>query len=158
MKLIELSAQIENVSADALIYSTNQYLRLSGGVGASLLRKYGHAVQEVLDQHLRNRNQEIVPVGTIFEGIVPGMPWNRVFHTVATDLNYMANPIIVRRIVKICLAECAQDDSINSIVLSALGCGWGNMKYPDFTSILTEELESLENSDIFTVTLVNNEI
>ena len=91
-----------------------------------------------------------------FEGVVPAMPWKRVFHAVATDLNYMANPIIVRRIVKICLAECEQDDSIDSIVFSALGCGWGNMKYADFISILIEELEPYKNADAFTVTLVNN--
>ncbi len=156
MKLIQLNSQIENVAADALVYSTNPYLRLTGGVGASLLEKYGFAVQEILDQQLKNPGQDSVAIGSVFEGVVPGMPWKRVFHTVATDLAYMTNPKIVRRIVKICLAECEQDHSIGSVAFSAIGCGWGSMRYVDFISILTEELEPYEESDAFTVTLVNN--
>ena len=141
MKFIEIKGQIEDIEADALVYSTNQNLRLTGGVGASLFKRYGYPAQAILDKHLSNLNTDTVDVGSIFEGTIEGMPWKRVFHTVATDLNYETNPEIVRDIIKACLESCESDYSINSIAFSALGSGFGSLKYPEFVKILNKGLE-----------------
>ncbi len=154
MKTIEIQENIELFQADALVYSTNQNLYLSGGVGACLVKKYGHEVQEILDSYLREVDGEIVEVGTIVEGKLGAMPWKRVFHTVATDLNYDTNAAVVSKIIEEVLERCELDYSINSIVFSALGAGYGSLDYKKFVVLLNEKLKDY-SSETFKVYVAN---
>lgn len=54
-----------------------------------MVKKYGYPVQEKLDVYISIVGIDTVDVGTIVEGRIENMPWKRVFHTVATNLNYL---------------------------------------------------------------------
>ncbi|WP_428242022.1 macro domain-containing protein [Gynuella sp.] len=148
------NSDISKFEADALIYSTNQNFNLSGGVGKSLVREYGIGIQSLLDRKLRELNLDEVPVGTIIEGGISQVPWKRIFHVVATDLDYETDSKIVRSILRECFEVCEIDYSINTIALSALGCGYGSMKESEFINILKEEYYPYGKAGTFKVILV----
>ncbi len=129
---------IIKVKADALIYSTNIDLRLSGGVGAALLQKYGSEIQDKLFETIDNTGRQVANIGEVFECTVPTMPWKVVYHTVATNDMYETQAETVHSIIKYCLLDCDGKDGIDSIVMSALGCGWGDLSHSDFIDIITE--------------------
>ncbi len=151
MQAIEIEKDILDINSDALVYSTNQNLSLSGGVGACLLHKYGYELQSILDRALSKSGVDTVCVGTIVEGHSQSMPWRRVFHTVATDLDYNTDFGVVKNIVREVLERCELDHAINSITFSALGCGYGSGKYTEFLYLLNDVLKdySIETFSVF---------
>lgn len=135
--------------ADALIYSTNVQLMLSGGVGACLLRRYGRSFQADLHAQLAASGRKLAAVGDVFLTRTPGLPWKRVYHVVATDPFYRTDPEVVRCILTRCLTECSADPAISSVVTSALGAGYGDLAFPLFLEIASElSLRDLQLSDI----------
>ncbi|AJQ95739.1 macro domain-containing protein [Gynuella sunshinyii] len=155
MELVEINANIESFEADALVYSTNQYLHLSGGVGQALVKKYGVEVQNILDRYLRVKNIDEVEVGTIVESVSDNMPWKRVFHTVATDKEYETQKSVVEKIIRYVLETCEVDFSISSVAFSALGSGFGSLTYEEFMKIMRRELVRYQLSSAFKVYVVN---
>ena len=154
MKLIHHTGPIEDFNADALVYSTNQQLHLTGGVGAALVSKWGPRVQHFLDERRSEYPSGIVPVGTVIDGAIEGLPYRRIFHSVATSTDYETSVDTVRRIIQYCWEECDIDFSISTVAFSALGSGYGDMHYDEFSSILDTELRAYSASS-FKVVLVN---
>ena len=148
MKIIELTEDIVNFEADVLVYSTNQNLNLSGGVGACLVEKYGYSVQYLLDKFIENTPDNEVAVGSVFEGHTENMPWKKVFHTVATDLEYCTDTKIVSNIIREVLDICELDYSINSIVFSALGAGFGSLTYDEFILLINAILSEYSDQTL----------
>ena len=145
MQAIELEKDILDIDSDALVYSTNQNLHLSGGVVACLVKKYVYGIQTVLDRYLAVEGVEAVSVGTIVEGHLDSMPWRRVFHTVATDLDYDTDLLKVKNIICEVLERCELDFAIKSVVFSALGCGFGSGTYAEFLNLLNDCLKEYSN-------------
>tara|TARA_B100000745_G_scaffold245326_1_gene167455 strand:+ start:461 stop:943 length:483 start_codon:yes stop_codon:yes gene_type:complete len=151
MQLIEHTGAIEDYPSDALVYSTNQQLILSGGVGAALVKKYGNAIQEHLSKQLNSYPTGLVPVGTVFDCAIDGLPYKRIFHSIATDLDYETEKATVSKIIRYCLHECDIDFAIASVVFSALGSGYGSLTYAEFIRLLKQELEDYVDSDLIVV-------
>ncbi len=138
MKRRILLENICDLKADVLIYSTNIDLRLRGGVGAALLKKYGHEIQEKLFYTIDKTGRKIADIGEVLECTVASMPWKTVFHTVATNEMYETQAETVRSILNYCLNKCVDKGDIKSVVTSALGCGWGDLLHSDFIDIATD--------------------
>jgi O-acetyl-ADP-ribose deacetylase (regulator of RNase III) len=133
---------ITTCAADALIYSTNVQLMLSGGVGACLLARYGKRFQDDLYALLDASGRRLASVGEVFVTSTTGLPWKKVYHVVATDPFYNTAPMVVRRILTQCLAECSTDSDISSVVMSPLGAGYGDLEFPQFLEIVSELSEA----------------
>lgn len=92
MKRSILQADIVEVGADALIYSTNVQLMLSGGVGACLLKKLGPEFQNELYRKIDRDQRKLAKVGEVFFSENPACPWKVIVHTIATDPFYNTDP------------------------------------------------------------------
>lgn len=133
---------IVQFNADALIYSTNADLRLSGGVGAALKNEYGQEIQDKLFNSIDITDRKIADLGEVFECRLPSMPWKAVYHTVATNDLYETRSETIYSILRYCLNDCLKKGGIHSVVTSALGCGWGDLSHADFIDIITDVTET----------------
>jgi hypothetical protein len=136
MNRILCRTDITTYAADALIYSTNVQLMLSGGVGASLLQRFGKRFEDDLFAQLHRSGRKLASVGEIFATRTVGLPWKVVYHVVATDPFYKTDPEVVRSILDRCLAGCSDDPDIASVIMSPLGAGYGNLALPVFLEMV----------------------
>ncbi|MCM8540839.1 MAG: macro domain-containing protein [Lentisphaeraceae bacterium] len=155
MKLIELKEDILNVKSDALIYSTNTRLSLSGGVGAALMKKFGHELQTELINESDGFGFELASLGDVFEARTNNMPWVKVFHTICLDGNYIADEQIVRSVLVKALNKCEETKEVLTVSISALGTGYGSLSYPSFKKILTEIIREIRYQTIDEIYLCN---
>ena len=58
---------IVDAVADAIVFSSNEHLFLSGGAGASLLGKHGRPLQEAMHRIMAGRGIKVAPRGAVFE-------------------------------------------------------------------------------------------
>lgn len=137
MRRLIRNANAIEVAGDALLYSTNTQLALTGGVGAALLSRFGLGIQQGLS---RAANGKTVKVGALFETSVPGLPWRRIFHSIATDEHYHTEPNVVSGILSRCFARCGEL-GYSRLVTSALGTGYGDLGLVEFVRILDLALE-----------------
>ena len=145
MKRQLIRLNIVDVQADALIYSTNVQLLLTGGVGAALMTRFGPRIQDALGAAAGRPTAE---VGEVFETSLSGIPWKTIFHTVATDKLYYTRPEIVLAILRKCFRRCVELQTIKSIITSPLGCGYGDLDVGQFLRIAAEVCAELEKSAI----------
>lgn len=138
MKLFLKHSDITTENADALIYSTNVQLMLSGGVGACLLEKFGTKFQDVLLKCVDSTERQLADVGEVFMTPLDFCPWKVVFHTVATDPLYNTNPKVVHSIIAQCLSECINLGEVKTIVTSPLGAGYGDLPFSKFLDIVSD--------------------
>lgn len=137
MKRRLLLGDITGVEADALVYSTNVQLMLSGGVGASLVRRYGPSFQEELYRCIDSSGRKLAEVGEIFTTSPSQCPWKIVFHTVATDPLYNTDTVVVDSILTRCFDSCIHAGDIQSIVFSPLGTGYGDLPLEKFLDLVS---------------------
>lgn len=120
---------------DALIFSTNEHLFLSGGAGASLLGVHGRPLQAAMDHALASSGRKVAERGSVFE-IAPAATWPfRLFAVVAANGFYETWEPDTRRAVEQVLARCSELPEIKHVAITALGTGYGNMEIEDFVSI-----------------------
>jgi O-acetyl-ADP-ribose deacetylase (regulator of RNase III) len=147
---------ITESDVDAVIYSTNPNLLLSGGVGKALVTKFGQEIQERLAESaaidLRNESR----LGAVVSCKVASMPWRLLLHTVVTDDTYTTDPDIVRSALIRSLDICDQSYGVHSIAVSALGCGYGDLPHSKFMDILKVVVEQYAHSDLRRITVVCN--
>ncbi|MFD2256771.1 macro domain-containing protein [Luteolibacter algae] len=148
MKRVLRNTDITTVAADALIYSTNVNLMLSGGVGACLLKKFGNDFQDDLYRQLGSSNRRYAEVGEIFISNRPGDPWHLIVHTIATDPMYHTKPETVSSLVSRFFDICSSRADVRSLVMSPLGAGYGDLDLPLFLKIVSEVTERFEHTDI----------
>lgn len=127
MKRYIIHADIVTVEADALIYSTNVRLALTGGVGAALVREYGIGIQIALQDQSLGTGRQLADVGEVFTTWIAGAPWKRVFHAIATDEQYHTEAARVRAILRACFRRCEESNDLRTIVCSVLGAGYGDL-------------------------------
>jgi hypothetical protein len=70
-----------------------------------------------------------------FESHIPGSPWKRVFHTIATTELYHTDPAVVTSLLRRCLTRCITTGDLRTITCSALGTGYGDLELPHFFQI-----------------------
>jgi len=104
--------------SDVLVYSTNVFLNCSGGVGSTLLTRYGNRFQEDLHNLLKSSNVNYASQGSIYEHVSEGMPYKAVFHTVPCDGFYDTSKEIVSDILRRCMDQPEEFIRIASEVLS----------------------------------------
>lgn len=143
--------------ADAVVFSTNEHLFLSGGAGASLLGVHGRPLQQAMDRALAATGSQVAHRGSVFE-IEPQATWtSRLFAVVAADGFYETSREDTRAALERVLRRCADLGSIRTVVTTALGTGYGNMEIEDFVVLFCEveipgSMKSLElviHSDLF---------
>ena len=140
MKVNLKHLDVVECSADALIYSTNVLLNCSGGVGSTLMTRYGNHIQSDLHQLLQAAGKKFASRGDVYEFVSEGMPYKMVFHTVPCDGFYETSREIVTEIMVRCLERCVELGEIRSIAISALASGYGNMEVSEFLQISSEVL------------------
>lgn len=143
-----LKADIVEVEADALIYSTNVQLMLSGGVGACLLKKLGPSFQNELYRKIDMELRKLADVGEVFYSEMSECPWKLVVHTIATDPFYYTDPEVVRSILKKAFSELSGRQNINSVVMSPIGAGYGDLNIEVFLDLVSQESAKYEESSI----------
>ena len=153
MKRILQNTDIMGVRADALIYSTNVQLMLSGGVGACLLEKFGDDFQSNLYRQLNPTGRKLAEVGEIFLTDTGGDPWKLVIHTIATDPMYHTDPDIVSSLVTRSFDICSKRGDINSLVMSPLGAGYGDLDLDIFLRIVDDVATQFDGSGIKSITV-----
>jgi O-acetyl-ADP-ribose deacetylase (regulator of RNase III) len=147
---------IVEAAADAIVFSTNEHLFLSGGAGASLLGKHGKGLQEAMHRALAAKGIKVAPRGSVFE-IEPAETWGRMFAVVAANGFYETSREDTEAALKKVLKLCALQESVKSVTVTALGTGYGNMEIEDFVEIFCrvnvpssiETFELLIHGDIF---------
>lgn len=139
---------IIDVPADALVYSTNVQLMLTGGVGAALLARFGIHVQIDLQSRSLGGGRQLADVGEVLETQISGSPWKHVFHTIATNEAYHTEPDVVRSVLRSCLRRSVQAGDVASIVCSALGTGYGDLDLARFIQIAEEVCREFDNSPL----------
>ena len=137
MKTIKQSNLLDE-PVDALIYSTNVLLNLTGGVGAQLLERFGTSLQTSLHNQLRAQGKRFATRGDAIELVLPSMPWKIVFHTIPCDPMYHTTPEIVARTLRRCFDRCLERGDIASVATSAIATGYGDMVMEDFISIFDD--------------------
>ena len=152
MKLGILNADIVSVTADALIYSTNVQLMLSGGVGACLLEKFGNQFQNELYRQIDSSGRKLAEVGEVFITEPKDTPWQVVYHTIATDPLYYTDPKVVRSIIQSCLEDC-RNRKLTTIVMSPLGAGYGDLELGEFIQIVSDEAAKAEATGVENLTI-----
>ena len=139
---------IVDVNADALIYSTNYQLMLSGGVGACLYQKFGNEFQNDLYRKIDSLGRKCANIGEVFFSDMQEGPWKVIVHTVATDPFYHTDPAIVRTILRQAFAYLADCLTVKTVVMSLLGTGYGDLPIDSFLKIVTDESRAFEESNI----------
>ena len=147
---------IVDTVADAIVFSTNEHLFLSGGAGASLLGKHGKPLQEAMHRIMAKRGIKVAPRGSVFE-IEPAETWGRMFAVVAANGFYETTREDTEAALCEVLRRCAAIGGVKTVAITALGTGYGNMEIEDFAALfcgieIPEPLESLElviHSEIF---------
>lgn len=157
MKRSIICRDIVELPSDALIYSTNVRLMLTGGVGAAILKKFGIRVQIELQDQSLGSGRQMADVGEVLETRIPGSPWKRVFHTIATDEMYRTDPQVVRAILLRCLRRCAESADLRAITCSALGAGYGDLELTAFVAIADEVCSEFEDSGIQSFAVVSRD-
>ena len=155
MNIVELHQDILTIKSDALIYSTNTRLSLSGGVGAALVKKYGQGIQTELINQSAGFGFEIADLGDVYEAKTENMPWVKVFHAICLDGTYIVSEEIVRKILTKTFKKCDENKEIKTVSVSALGTGYGSFTYSEFKKVLGEVLVSLNPKSITEVFLCN---
>jgi O-acetyl-ADP-ribose deacetylase (regulator of RNase III) len=139
---------IVDTVADAIVFSTNEHLFLSGGAGASLLGKHGKPLQQAMDRALAASGAKIAHRGSIFE-IAPAETWGRMFAVVAANGFYETSREETAAALQNVLQRCAEIEEVKTVAITALGTGYGNMEIEDFVELfcgteIPEPLESVE--------------
>jgi O-acetyl-ADP-ribose deacetylase (regulator of RNase III) len=124
-----------DVPADVLVCSANVYLTLSGGVGGAFSLRYGPAMQESLNEYLRQRSIRHVPRGTVVVMPPCGSPYQAVLHAVAVDGMYESSPGIVAAVMSDAFREAAALQA-RTVALAALATGYGRLTMEDFAEAL----------------------
>lgn len=157
MKRNVIFANIADVAADALIYSTNVQLAFTGGVGAALMKRYGHQLQMDLVKEF-NRSRKIQPkVGDVYVSELAYTPWSMIFHSIATDELCYTKVSTVSKILRYCLDCSIERQDISSVVCSPLGSGFGDLETIRFCEVVEEILNEYENSSIEVFSVVCND-
>jgi O-acetyl-ADP-ribose deacetylase (regulator of RNase III) len=147
---------IVDTVADAIVFSSNEHLFLSGGAGASLLGKHGKPLQEAMQRVMAKRGLKVASRGSVFE-IEPAETWGRMFAVVAANGFYETSREDTEAALHEVLRRCSEIDGVKTVAITALGTGYGNMEIEDFVALfcgieIPESLESLElviHSEIF---------
>lgn len=147
---------IVDTVADAIVFSTNEHLFLSGGAGASLLGKHGKPLQEAMHRIMAKQKIKVAPRGSVFE-IEPAETWGRMFAVVAANGFYETSREDTEAALQEVLQRCSEIEDVKTVAITALGTGYGNMEIEDFVALfceieIPESLDSLElviNDDIF---------
>jgi O-acetyl-ADP-ribose deacetylase (regulator of RNase III) len=139
---------IVDTVADAIVFSTNEHLFLSGGAGASLLGKHGKPLQQAMERALAASGAKIAHRGSIFE-IEPAETWGRMFAVVAANGFYETSREDTEAALREVLQRCAEIEGVKTVAITALGTGYGNMEIEDFVSLfcaveIPQPLASLE--------------
>ena len=153
-----LHSDIVDVPADAMIYSTNIRLTLTGGVGVALLKKFGIGVQIALQNASVGTGRHMAEVGDVFETTISAAPWKKVFHTIATDELYHTNAEVVRSILQRCLRRCLELDHVRNITCSAIGSGYGDLDLHVFASIAEDVCSQFEHTALNTFSIVSFDV
>ncbi|MGF1657129.1 MAG: macro domain-containing protein [Verrucomicrobiales bacterium] len=152
MKRLIQNIDVLDLTADALIYSTNVLLNCTGGVGACLVARYGEQVQTDLHQLLRQRNIKFADQGAVFQMVTEDMPYKRVFHTIPCDGFYNTTKEIVESVLRVSLRECIQAE-VQTVALTALATGYGHLGFDAFFRIAAQVLADPEFAKIQTTTI-----
>jgi len=146
MKRTLLLANIANVEADALIYSTNVQLALTGGVGAALKKKYGFQIQMDLVAAFNQSKKVQSNVGDVYITQPDYTPYRFLFNTIATSENFITKRETVIAILKHCLDHCVTQGGVERVVCSPIGSGFGDLTTQAYCQCLEQALEGLQDS------------
>jgi len=152
-----ICSNIVNVPADALIYSTNVGLALTGGVGAALRSKFGLGVQMDLIEAFKKSKKIQASVGDVFMTRLPYTSWKVVFHTIATSEDCYTAPETVSGILQACLSRCVKEADVSSVVCSPLGSGFGDLPVNIFCEIVESTLSDYAGTSIEAFSIVCND-
>jgi O-acetyl-ADP-ribose deacetylase (regulator of RNase III) len=158
MERLIINANIVDVKADALIYSTNVQLVLTGGVGAALMQKCGWGIQNDLLSCSPGSGRRMAEVGDVFETRSAEYPWKIVFHTVVTNELYHTQPDTVLRVLRRCVRRCAELEDIKSVVTSPLGAAYGDLDLEPFVRIADQVCDLFDQSTIQTFSIVCRDV
>jgi len=139
--------------SDVLVYSTNVFLNCSGGVGSTLLTRYGNRFQEDLHNLLKSSNVNYASQGSIYEHVSEGMPYKAVFHTVPCDGFYDTSKEIVSDILRRCMDRCIEISNVSTVSISLLASGYGHMEPEEFIRIASEVLSDVRYSELESATV-----
>ena len=140
-----------DIESDAIVFSTNEQLLLTGGVGAALLQRFGSSFQD--DLSACGYGREALESGDVFHFSCPETPWRHHFAVVAVDLSYHVERSTIDAILREVFAACSITHDIRHVVTSALGTGYGDLSLAAFLDAL---LASVSPDDPFVVTLALN--
>jgi O-acetyl-ADP-ribose deacetylase (regulator of RNase III) len=153
MKIEIKNADIAKASEDALIYSTNKALMLSGGAGAALANEYGNDIQTGLYKLAESVNKTQAELGDVFISKNKQVPWKLLFHTVVTDEEYNTSINIVKSVLVECFDVCDQTYGITHIAISALGCGFGDCSHTNFIKLLKNVAKDYDDTDLLGISV-----
>lgn len=126
---------ILDISADVLICSANTQLNLSGGVGGSILVRFGDRMQQELWSYLKKHDLHFVPVTTVVQTNACGTPYNQVLHAVAIDVFYQTNLDTLLKTLRQALKICVQNNA-KKVALTALATGYGRYSIDKFAECI----------------------
>jgi O-acetyl-ADP-ribose deacetylase (regulator of RNase III) len=139
---------IVDVVSDAMIYSTNTRLALTGGVGSALVKKYGIEIQLKLINLSQGNGMELAEIGDVISVKTSTMPWKVLIHTVVTDGSYIATADIVKSVIEKAFNLCVENDATKKITISELGTGFGSLTSAQFNEILLSVLQGEKYKNI----------
>jgi O-acetyl-ADP-ribose deacetylase (regulator of RNase III) len=131
MKLSVHHGNILDVDAEALVCSANPYLNLSGGVGATLLQRFGPSVQAELHERLAAQSRRFISPGELVALEHAAAPYRLVVHAVAVDAFYSSTTERVARLLERALF-LADEAGAGTVALTALATGYGSLSIAEF--------------------------
>ena len=135
---------------DALVFSSNEHLFLSGGVGGSLLGKFGDEAQRLMSETLQASGKKLADYGDLFEIESDVFPWKKLVPVIATNGWYETEVEKTREILEKVLARLSEGSEIKRVGMSVLGAGYGDMEIETFIdlALMTEVPESIQSVEI----------
>jgi O-acetyl-ADP-ribose deacetylase (regulator of RNase III) len=139
MKLILKQCDILDIKAEILVCSANVSLNLTGGVGADIIKRCGAGMQEELHEMLESRTPKYASQGEVYVCNPHGLPYKTVFHAVAVNPLYNSSIQVIEKLLEKVFLK-AQEFDAQSIALTALATGFGNLTLEDFAKGLKPHL------------------
>jgi len=148
-------SDIVEEKADALIYSTNTRLSLTGGVGLAIVNKYGYGIQTALINESDSSGMELAEIGDVLSAKTNNMPWQNLIHCVCTDGSYIASSEVIESVLKKALRICVKS-KVGVVAVSELGTGYGTLVSSQFQEILNKVLNLIDTGCIERLLVCNN--
>ena len=132
-EIVVIKGDIVDSDAEAVVNAANNEFRMGGGVAGAIKKAGG----KIIEQEAMSKGP--VSVGEAIITSAGSLKARYVVHAATMQMDFKTDQKIIRRATYSSLI-CAQENKLNSIAFSALGCGVGKFSFEATSKIMAQEV------------------